>query len=158
MIQLKVRTRNAELVRQGLEDFTREIPLIGRRRIYESMLAVRTRLRKPGTRIVYPVNWDSERQRRFVIAMLRQRGNLPYQRTNALPEAWEIERADDGYRLVNKNDAAVYVYGNYEGDRQSNIHAGRWPVMQEEVEAAIQELPEEIEQNITYYAREKGLA
>lgn len=157
MIQLKIKSTNATIVRQGLEDFTREIPLIGRKRIYDMMLEAKSILSTPGSPVSYPVNWDSEKQRIYVISMLRERNNLPYQRTGALPDAWKIEKAGDGYIMYNPQPAAVYVYGNYEGARQSRIHRGRHPVMQEVLETRIQGLPSEIEQAITYYGRQKGL-
>jgi len=156
-IQLKVRTTGATLVRQGLEDFTREVPLIGRKRIYDMMREAKSILSTPGSPISYPVQWDSEKQRIYVIAMLRDRNNLPYQRTGNLPDAWKIERDGEGYTMYNSQPAAVYVYGNYEGARQSRIHRGRHPVMQEVLETRIQGLPSEIEEAITYYGRQKGL-
>lgn len=156
-VQLKVRTQGADLVRQGLEDIAAEVPKIGRKRIYDMMLGVVRLLKIPGKKPTYPINWDSDRQRRFVLAMLRADDNLPYRRTDRLPGGWAIEREDNGYRLLNPADAAVYVFGNYEGARQSKIHEGRWSVFQEVVESAINELPPDIEEHITYYARQRGM-
>jgi hypothetical protein len=73
---------------------------------------------------------------------------------NRMPSSWEIESVEQGYNLYNTAPAAVYVYGNYEGARQSRIHQGRWPVMQEVVERGITELPPEIEEHISYYGRQ----
>lgn len=157
MIQLKIRARNADIVRMGLEDFTAEVPKIGRQRIYNMMREAKSILSTPGSPITYPVSWDSEKQKRFVIAMLRERGNLPYNRTGRLPAGWKIEKAGEGYLMSNPYDEAVYIYGNYEGARQSRIHRGRHPVMQDVLETQIQGLPSEIEQAITYYGRSKGL-
>lgn len=155
-VQMTIKTQGAELVRKGLEDLGAEIPKIARLDIYNMMLSVRRLLRAPGRPPTYPIKWDSDKQRRFVLAMLRAKGNLPYQRTGGLPAGWQIERVADGYRLYNPARAAVYVYGNFEGARQSRIHQGRHPVVQELTEAVIQRLPPDIEQHITYYAREKG--
>lgn len=157
MIQMTVKAPSAKMVRQGLEDFAAEVPKIGRQRIWTMMQEARSILATPGQPISYPVNWDSEKQRRYVIAMLRGQNNLPYNRTGRLPGAWKIERIGDGYRLYNPEDAAVYVYGNYEGARQSRIHQGRHPVMQEVLEERITNLPPQIEEEITYYARKVGL-
>jgi len=155
-VQISVKTRGAELVRQGLQDLEREIPLIGRQGIYDLMLDVRAIMRNPGVPPSYPIHWDSDKQRRFVLAMLREAGNLPYRRTDALPRAWDIERLPAGYRLYNPKEAAVYLYGNYEGARQSRIHEGRHPVAQEIIELGLSRLPQEIEQHISYYARGRG--
>lgn len=155
-IQLSVKTTgSAELVRQGLEDLAKEIPLIGRKRIYEKMLTVRTALRKPGARPSYPIQWDSERQRRAFFASDGFGRGIPSQRTGS-EGRWQIVKLAEGYRFEHPSPHAVYLWGNYEGARQSKIHEGRWPVLQPLVEAAIQELPPEIESHISYYARNKG--
>lgn len=64
---------------------------------------------------VYPIQWTSERQRRFVMAKLRREGNLPYQRTGALVNAWQIDYATDNYdgflRVYNESDIEQYVTG-----------------------------------------------
>jgi len=156
-IQMTVKTRGAELIRKGLQDLTAEVPKIARKDIYTSMLNVRRIMRTPGKKPTYPIQWDSDKQRRYVLAMLRAANNLPYTRTDQLPRGWIIERAgENGYKLYNPAPAAVYVYGNLEGERQSKIHEQRWPVMQEVVEAAILELPPAIESHISYYGRSKG--
>jgi len=162
-VQMTVKTYQAELVRKGLADLEAEIPKIARKDIYDMMREVRTILRKPGRKPTYPINWDSDKQRWFFIFSKGsfKRGYkgpwmAPYQRTNDLPSGWQIERTGDGYRLYNPADAAVYVYGNFEGARQSKIHQQRHPVVQEVVEARITQLPADIEEHISYYGREKG--
>lgn len=155
-VQMTIKATGAEIVRKGLADIEAEIPKIARKDIYDVMRSIRTKMRTPGKKPTYPIKWDSEKQRRYVIAMLRERGNLPYRRTNALPSGWTIENVGSGYRLANPAQAAVYVYGNYEGARQSRIHEGRHPVMQKTVEDGIKTMPPAIEEHITYYARAKG--
>lgn len=156
-IQMTIKTRGADLVRKGLQDLAAEVPKIARKDIYTAMTEVRKLLKTPGKKPTYPINWDSDRQRRYVLAMLRAANNLPYRRTDNLPSGWTIERAgENGYKLFNPASAAVYVYGNYEGARQSKIHENRWPIMQEIVEAAIVKLPPDIESHISYYGRSKG--
>ena len=155
-VQLTIKAQGAELVRSGLQDLEANIPKVGRLQIYKMMLKIRGILRTPAPRPSYPIQWDSEKQRRFVLAMLGADDNLPYHRTDALPRAWEIENTGNGYQIYNSQDAAVYVYGDYSGSRQSRIHAGRQPVFQEVAEREIEDLPADIEQNISYYAREKG--
>ena len=67
MTQLSI-TTNLPIVRQGLEDLAAEIPKVGRKRIYDTLVKIRKELRKPGKAINYPVKWDSERQRRAFFA------------------------------------------------------------------------------------------
>lgn len=153
-VQLTVKVTGAEIVRKGLADLAAEVPKIARKDIYDMMVKVRGIMRTPGHPPTYPIRWDSDRQRRYVMAMLRAADNLPYRRSNALPSGWNIESKDKGYRLYNDAKAAVYVYGNYEGARQSAIHQSRWPVAQEVVEGFITELPPTMEQHITYYGRQ----
>lgn len=154
-IQLAVKTVGADLVRQGLQDLDREIPRIGRQTIYDALSHAKRILSTPGAPSRSPVQWDSDRQRRFVLGMLREQNNLPYSRTGRMNSGWTMEKLDSGYRLENSNENAVYVYGNYEGARQSRIHQGRWPTMQEVIENAISGLPEAIEENLSYYGRER---
>lgn len=154
-VQLSVKATGADVVRQGLQDLAAEIPKIGRQGIYDKLLPVRTALRKPGARPSYPIKWDSERQRRFVMAMLRAMDQIPYRRQGS-SSRWELVKLDKGYRFEHPGAHAVYLWGDYDGSRQSRIHEGRWPAMQPLVEAAIQQMPPEIENKITYYGRSKG--
>jgi hypothetical protein len=48
------------------------------------------RLRQQPGKPKYPIRWTSERQRRFVMAKLRRENNLPYRRTGALVNAWDV--------------------------------------------------------------------
>jgi hypothetical protein len=153
---MTVKATGAEIVRSGLADIGAEVPRIARKDIYDMMTEVRRIMQTPGKRISYPVKWDSDKQRRYVIAMLRSKNNLPYNRTDGLPKGWKIENVGNGYRLSNPAKAAVYVYGNYEGERQSRIHQQRHPVAQEVIESRIMELPPAIEEHITYFARNRG--
>ncbi len=155
-VQMTLKTTGAELVRKGLEDLAREIPLISRQRIYELMQDIRDVMRTPGVPPSHPIKWDSDKQRRYVLAMLREADNLPYRRTDATPRAWDIEKTSNGYRLYNPKNWAVYLYGNYEGARQSRIHEGRHPLAQETIEIGLSRLPGEIEEHITYYGRTRG--
>lgn len=154
-VQLSVKATGADVVRQGLQDLAAEIPKIGRKGIYDKLLPVRTALRKPGARPSYPIQWDSDKQRRYVMAKLRAMNNIPYHRTGS-QRRWELVKLDKGYRFEHPSPHAVYLWGDFQGARQSRIHEGRWPAMQPLVEAAIQKMPPEIEKKITYYGRSKG--
>lgn len=64
----------------------------------------------------YPLQWASERQRKFVMAMLRKNNNLPYQRTHELSQAWVIKDLTENgvFSIVIENPAkaAKFVYGS----------------------------------------------
>ncbi len=68
----------------------------------------------------YPLRWKSQRQRRFVMWLLRTLGNLPYVRTHALALAWSamvtFNKKDQGGTVFAQNESAVaqFVYGPHQ--------------------------------------------
>lgn len=146
-------TSNVGLVRQGLEDLGAEIPKIGRRRIYNVMLRIRSELRKPGEPVTYPIKWDSERQRRAFFASDGFGRGIPARRTGNYNARYRIIRADNGYTIENTARYGRYVGGSAYGTGQSRIHAGRWLLMRDVVEAQVEELPQEIAAEIEMVAR-----
>jgi hypothetical protein len=152
---LKVQT-NAKMVRKGLEDLRAEIPKVGRARMYDALFRAMQRLKKPGKKPKYPIPWDSIRQMKKVIAMLRKRNNLPYKRTGAYQRAYRIRRLQAGHELSNPAPSAKYVGGTGRGERRSRIHAGRWPLMRDEVDKELLKLPSAVVQHIKIVARQKG--
>lgn len=64
----------------------------------------------------YPLRWRSERQRRFVMAKLREEGNLPYQRTGALLDGYAVRFVAEGnggaLQITNDTPYAEYVVGD----------------------------------------------
>lgn len=151
-MQISVST-NAPLVRQGLENLAADIPQIGRRRIYNAMLAMRSELRKPGSPITYPVHWDSERQRKAFFASDGFGRGIPTRRTGQYNAGYQIVRTDKGYRLENRVSYAKYIGGSAYGTKQSNIHRGRWQLMRDAVDEQIANLPEEIIEEIKIVSR-----
>lgn len=156
-IQMTVKTMGAELVRKGLQDLDAEIPKIGRKQIYDTMLRVRKRLARKPRRPWYPLDWDSDRQRRYVMALLSRNGNIPYKPTGRYEKNWEIVKTENGYRIENDAPPAKYLSGDFRGESQSNIHRGRRELMARVVEEEIRNLPEDIDKSISYYGRGKGL-
>jgi hypothetical protein len=89
-----------------------------------------SRLRQLSLRIVrvtpppakHPIRWTSERQRRYVMAKLREENNLPYERTNTLVAAWDAKFQLDGdggaFALFNTSPVAPFVIG----DKQQIFH------------------------------------
>lgn len=90
-----------------------------------------TRLRTRALRIVrvvpgkphYPLRWASQKQRRKVMAMLRERGELPYERKGILEAAWEamfsFTEYGGAFVVENTSPAATFVIG----ERQQPFHA-----------------------------------
>jgi hypothetical protein len=110
----------------------------GLRGLKETAERVQKRMQEPGQPVRYPIQWDSERQRRAFFATDGFGHGIPYRRTGKYNEGWRLEPVKDsygeGYQLVNKVPYARYVGGLRSGrdispdKKQSSIHAGRWPL------------------------------
>jgi len=109
-------------------------------------------MQRPGLPIRYPVNWDSLKQKKFVIAKLRREGNLPYRRTGEHSNGWTTESLSSGYSLSNIGHKAVYLYGTASGNGlpgatlvtatgQSHIHEGRWRLIRPVIDKVISRIP-----------------
>ena len=110
-MKLSIRVRD-ELVRQGLENLSAEIPAIGRRRM-------RTIL---------------ERVKRIMEAYPSERPGQKYVRSGRMFRSWRIEKLGNnkGYSLGNVakfkgNAYPHFVVGNAYGTGQAWMHRGRWP-------------------------------
>ena len=72
----------------------------------------------------HPIEWTSEKQRRFVMAKLKEEGNLPYRRTNEIVNGWRFRvnakgGINIGVEFTNISPKARFVIG---GDQQK-FHA-----------------------------------
>ena len=82
----------------------------------------------------YPLRWTSERQRRFVMAKLREQGTLPYQRTGAYVDGYRVDERLGPRRgritLRNTTPYAPFVGGRFDtGAWQQGFHADTgWPM------------------------------
>ncbi len=65
---------------------------------------------------VYPIQWTSDKQRKFVMAKLREENNLPYNRTGKLAKAWQVNKVGSGLsftvKVLNPSSASPFVYGS----------------------------------------------
>lgn len=84
---------------------------------------VKERMSEEGKPVTYPINWDSVKQRRFVMWKLRNR--LPYHRSDRYRYGWDLERGRFGASLHNESPAGAI--GGTTSGWQSKIHRGRWP-------------------------------
>lgn len=80
-------------------------------------------LRKQPGSPSYPLRWKSRRQQRYVMAMLRERGTIPYQRTGALAAGWmgTVSANTAGGAALVDNPAPALTY--VEGENQQPYHA-----------------------------------
>jgi hypothetical protein len=114
-------------------------------RPYASQRVDRTLRQAPGP-VVYPIQWTSARQRRYVMAKLRADGNLPYQRTGRYVRGWHVEGdytdVFSGITLRHDWDGATYVGGRQQQAMHQNTG---WPNAVEIAQVLSIELTERIE-------------
>jgi len=139
-VKLSIRVRD-ELVRQGLENLSAEMPAIGRRRM-------RTIL---------------ERVKRIMEAYPSERPGQKYVRSGRMFRGWRIVKLGNnkGYSLGNVaqfkgNAYPHFVVGSAYGTGQAWMHKGRWPLFREVTEKELEALPKALEQEIVMVARREG--
>lgn len=111
---------------------------------------VKVRMSEEGKPIRYPVQWDSERQKRFVIAKLRRENNLPYARSHRYRLSWQEARTPIGATLSAPSPAGAI--GGLPSGWQSRIHRGRWPNLLVVLFDELSRLPAEISNRIRVYS------
>lgn len=157
MTQLSVQV-DGQLVRNGLQNLDAEIPKVSRLAIYRTSQRIQQRMKKIGAKPSYPIRWASVKQLKAFFASDGFRHGIPYRRTGKYPSGWKvIQKGTTGYTVMNDSESAQWIAGNAYGQRQSSIHAGRWPVFRDEADAEIKNLPAEIEREIVMVARRNGL-
>lgn len=117
----------------GLFEDTREA-------LYETASNVKIRMSETGKPVEYPVQWDSEKQRKFVMAKLRRENNLPYRRTGAYERSYIVERQPFGVTLHAPHPAGAI--GGIASGWQSRIHRGRWNYLLQILSDELNKLPD----------------
>lgn len=141
-VTTSIRVEGARLVRQGLQNLDRQLPLIGAQRIFEAM----------------------KRARRAVIRYPSPPSGSRYKRTGIYGKGWKIRRnprtgrKSDGYSLLGQarqqgRDYTVFVSGSARGGKQAPIHQNRWKPVREAINDEIKALPKDIEKHIGLAAR-----
>jgi hypothetical protein len=148
---IKLRRITGDRVKRGMDKRVKRI----QRGLQVSLAAT-----APGP-VRYPIQWTSERQRRYVMAKLRRERNLPYRRTHALVRGWKVPKYIDkrgGLLTVTHPWKKVgYVVGDPQRPAmQQRFHAiTGWPTARE-MEALIgfwqtearQELQQEFDETV----------
>lgn len=156
MTKLSIRVEG-ELVRQGLQDLSAEIPQIGRRGIRTVMNRIVRRMQE------YPPEpaGQSKRVSHTIFGYIIKA--VGYKRTGTLGRSWKIEEIDNGYQIENTARSkrghrySRYVVGDAYGTGQAWMHQGRWQVFRDVVDEEVEKLPPEIEQEIVMVARRNNL-
>lgn len=114
--------------------------------LLDTVLQIKERVSQEGKPIRYPIDWDSPKQQRFVMAKLRKEG-IPYHRTHRTRLSWQEERTPLGANLRGEHPAGA-VMGIPSG-WQSRIHRGRWPHLLTVLFEELAKLPDRISQRLS---------
>jgi len=156
MINVEIDVKGMREVAQDLQRLGVRIIPITHEEIREDLEALKQSVSETGERPTYPINWDSERQRRAYFATDGFGHGIPYRRTGRYENAWRIVRTGQGYRLENPLPFAVYVSGDESGQSQSRIHQGRWPLWSRKIDDALSDINRDAEREIENEARRWG--
>ena len=132
-----------------LESFAAYLPSVALTTLGDTVESIKTTMQEPGEAVSYPINWDSERQRKAYFSSDGFGHGIPYVRTGEHEAAWESKQITDGYELSNPDPAAA-ISGYPSGIQwQSNIHRGRWKHIAIAVAAETIKLPGQLIEKIT---------
>ena len=149
---------NVPIVQKKFERLRRKIPLISRKRIYDAMVEIRHQMKVPGQKPSYPIQWDSDRQRKAFFASDGFGHGIPTQRSGAYTKAWMVSRVgDQGYDVGNPLAHAKFIGGTARSGRtQSRIHRGRWPLFYLVINSVLVKFPKKVKDSIVTIARHEG--
>ena len=122
----------------------------GRGALLQVSANVRRRMREEGKPVTYPIQWDSDRQRRFVMWKLRSSGQIPYRRSNRYRFGWKEEVTAFGATLRNESPAGAI--GGTTSGWQSRIHRGRWPHLLTVLFDELRKVPDDLSNRIKVHA------
>ena len=160
MTQLTVKVGpGAKLVRQGLQNLSKEVKDVGRLGVYRTMQRIQTRMKEEGNkRDTSPINWDSDKQRKAFFATDGFGGGIPHRRTGEYQQGWRIVKTDNGYMIVNKGRAAPFVGGDAFGLVHSGINTPQqWPKFRDTVDEELKQLPEDVRAELRIAKRRSGI-
>lgn len=108
-----------------LKDHARIVATAGQRAHDKVAPLALAELRKEPPPAKQPIEWASERQRRFVMAMYREKGIEKYERSHRLSESWTFLAITEGriFRVEIENPApqAKFVYGSMAQNRAAAL-------------------------------------
>lgn len=110
--------------------------------LYETAVRVKERMAVAGKPISYPVQWDSEKQRRAFFATDGFGGGIPYQRKGRYEASFQVQRYELGTRVFSDHPSGA-VAGMPHG-WQSRIHRNRYPHLVTVLFEELTKIPQEI--------------
>lgn len=110
--------------------------------LQETAERVRKRMAVPGKPVVYPIQWDSPKQRKAFFASDGFGRGIPYQRIQQYELGWKANRHPFGVALYNMSPAGAV--GGLPSGWQSRIHRGRYPHLLTVLFEELAKIPSEI--------------
>jgi len=156
-VQLTIKEQGSSELRRKLEKFRVLMPRETKADILDNLKLASVELQKPAPKPSYPISWDSEKQRRAFFASDGFGGGIPYVRTGRGSKAWQVQELATGGTLSNPTKQAVYIWGDNNGQNQSRIHKGRWPLFKKVVDRLKKTAPPSVQSVITGLIRRLGL-
>lgn len=118
--------------------------------IFETVIRIKERISQEGKPVTYPIQWDSERQKRAYFATNGFGAGIPYRRTHAMRFGIQEERVPLGTKLrIPHPGGAVLGLPGTPSTWQSRIHRGRWVYLLEVLFDELSKLPDRISQKIS---------
>lgn len=115
--------------------------------LFETASRIKERLTPEGKPVRYPIDWDSERQKRAFFATNGFGAGIPYRRTHAMRLGIKLERVALGSNLSIPHPGGA-VYGLPSG-WQSRIHRNRWTHLLTVLFEELAKIPVEISNKFT---------
>jgi hypothetical protein len=147
----------ASIVARRFERLRKKIPLVSRQRLFDAAVAIRKKMKEPGRPPVYPIQWDTVRQRKAFFASDGFGRGIPTRRTGDYLKAWQVIRREDGYDVGNPLSHSKYIGSTARSTRrQSRIHKGRWNLFKVVKDRVIKKLPKTVKRVLKEIARQEG--
>jgi hypothetical protein len=120
--------------------------------LYVTAQNIRDEMKEEGRPVTYPIQWDSEKQRRAFFATDGFGRGIPTKRTGQAVGAWKAIRTQDGAETSNPLAHIMHISGR----QQSRIHKGRWKLFHVTVESVLKKLPETLRVRVIASIQEQG--
>jgi len=108
----------------------------------DAVESIKGEMSVPGSAITYPVQWDSERQRRAFFATNGFGKGIPYKRTDGYVAAWRHDVIPFGHQLFGPHPAGAI--GGTPAGWQSRIHRNRWNYLLKALADELARMPDRI--------------
>jgi len=120
--------------------------------LFETATNIKVRMSEPGKPITYPVQWDSEKQRRAFFATNGFGKGIPYTRNGGYERSYAVARLPQGASLHAPHPAGAI--GGTASGWQSRIHRGRWNHLLTVLFQELAKIPDAISNKFTARSRE----